>query len=203
MDWIDVSKTISENLVVWPGDTEYAFAANSRVADGDSCNTSNFRLSTHAGTHCDAPWHFEEDGKRLDAVDPAIFFGPATLIDLPDVDRITAADLPPAPYPARILFRTRCSAQPEDAPFDEAYVGLEDDAAQALVAGGVRLVGIDAPSIAPFNNTGPTHHTLLRAEVFIVEGLRLAACTPGPCEFIVLPLPMAGVDGAPCRAFLR
>lgn len=203
MSWIDVSLPIRPGLTVWPGDTAYDLAANARIAQGDSCNTSNFRVSTHAGTHCDAPWHFEEDGKKLDAVDTAIFFGPATIVDLPEVERITASDLPPGPYPERLLFRTRMSARPDDAPFDEGYVAMENDAAQTLVAGGVRLVGIDAPSIAPFGNSGPTHHTLLRAEVFIVEGLRLAACAPGDCEFIVLPMPLAGVDGAPCRAFIR
>jgi len=77
------------------------------------------------------------------------------------------------------------------------------DAAQRLVEDGVRLVGVDYLSVAPFKEPGGvTHHRLLENEVLVVEGLRLGACTAGTYPFVVLPLPLAGADGAPCRAFL-
>jgi arylformamidase len=92
---------------------------------------------------------------------------------------------------------------PVDAPFREDYVAVEPDAAAALVERGVRLVGIDYLSVAPYGPRGrEAHHTLLGAGVFVVEGLRLAEVAPGRCEFTVLPLPLAGLDGAPCRAFV-
>jgi arylformamidase len=200
--WHDVSIPLSPDTVVWPGDPPFQMEVDSRIAAGNSCNTSILRLGTHCGTHCDAPWHFEDTGKTLDAVDSQRFFGEALLIDLPDVDRIEAADLGPAPLPPRVLFKTRNSDLGVDTPFREDFVALSPGAAERLVHDGVRLAGIDGLSIAPFGASGPTHHILLQNEIFVVEGLRLAGFAPGCYPFVVLPLPVTGADGAPCRAFL-
>jgi arylformamidase len=202
MRWVDVSMALRPALTVWPGDPPVTFDPVSRVAAGDSCNVSLVSLNTHAGTHCDAPWHFEDAGKRLHEVDSDLFFGDALVVGVPAGNRVTAADLPPAPLPPRLLLRTRSSLHPEDAPFDPGFCALTLDAADRLVEEGVRLVGIDSPSIAPHGDSGPVHHRLLRAEVFIVENLRLAAIPPGTHPFVVLPMPLHGADGAPCRAFI-
>jgi len=201
--WIDVSIPLRNGMTVWPGDTPFALAPDGRIAEGAGCNTSVVTTPTHAGTHCDAPWHFEDGGKRLHEVDPEVYFGEALVIEVPDVDHISAADLPMAPLPPRVLFKTRNSDYPAEAPFNTAFVALEADAAERLVADGVRLVGIDYLSIAPYKNSGPTHHVLLQNDVFIVEGLRLRGVAPGRVEFVVLPMPLHDADGAPCRAFLR
>lgn len=202
MHWIDVSIPLHEGMTVWPGDEPFTFRPGGRIAQGDSCNTSIVTLPTHCGTHCDAPWHFEENGKRLHEVDPQVFFGPALVLHLPGVPLITAAHLPAAKLPPRVLFKTDNSNYDAALPFNTAFTALDVSAAERIVADGVRLVGIDYLSIAPYKNSGPTHHTLLRAGAFIVEGLRLQAIPPGPCEFTVLPLPLHNADGAPCRAFV-
>jgi arylformamidase len=190
-------------MAVWPGDPPVEFEAVARIAAGDECNVSAFRVSTHTGTHIDAPWHFEEGGARLDAIDTRLFFGDALLLDLPDADSIRAVDLSAQPLPSRVLFRTRNSAISLDEPFRTDFVGLAEDCAQRLVDDGVRLVGIDYLSIAPFEQPGEgTHHILLQSGVVIVEGLRLAAFAAGTYPFIVLPLPLVGADGAPARAFI-
>lgn len=202
MRWVDVSMRLRPELTVWPGDPPVTFGPVSRVTNGDSCNVSLVSFNSHAGTHCDAPWHFEDDGKRLHEVDTDLFFGNAQVIDLPAVDRVTAADLPAATLPPRVLLRTRSSLHPEDAPFDEGFVALALDAADRLVDDGVRLIGIDSPSIAPFGDSGPVHHRLLRAGIFIIENLRLAEIPPGTHPFTALPLPLQAADGAPCRCFI-
>lgn len=202
-DWRDVSIPMRPEMTVWPGDPKFSFEPASRMADGASCNVSHIAMATHTGTHCDAPWHFVDDGATLDEVDPRVFFGAALLIELPGVDLIRAADLPETALPPRVLFKTRNSNIPMDGEFDRAFVALDEGAAERLVADGVQLVGIDYLSIAPFGKGRPVHHILLSAGVFVVEGLRLADIPPGTHEFIVLPLPIADADGAPCRAFLR
>lgn len=202
MRWMDVSISLCEGMVVWPGDTPFQFAADARIADGASCNTSVVTTPTHAGTHCDAPWHFEDGGKRLHEVDPAVFFGPAEVIHLPEVTVITAADLPARKLPQRVLFKTSNSDYDEALSFNTRFVALDVSAAERLVSDGVRLVGVDYLSVAPYRNSGPTHHALLQADVFVVEGLRLKAIPAGECEFVVLPMPLHGADGAPCRAFV-
>ncbi len=202
--WIDLSISLHPDMTVWPGDASFEFLPDRRIAAGSSCNTSQIRQSTHTGTHVDAPWHFEESGRHLDEVDTDLFFGEALLIDLPDVERITASDLPVSPLPPRVLFKTKNSVLPVDAPFIKDFVAVELDAAKRLVADGVKLVGVDYLSVAPFKQPdATTHHCLLENNVFVVEGLRLGALQNGMYEFIVLPLPIIGADGAPCRAFAR
>lgn len=202
-NWRDISIPMRPGMTSWPGDPIYRFEPAARIAEGASCNLSEIHLCTHTGTHCDAPWHFIDSGKTLDQVDLSVFMGEALVVDLSAVDVIHAADLPEARLPERVLFKTRNSDRLVDAPFDPAFTALVEDAAERLVEDGVRLVGIDALSIAIKGKSGPVHRTLLGAGVIVVEGLRLAGVAPGPHEFIALPLPLAGADGAPCRALLR
>lgn len=200
--WRDVSIPISPEMTIWPRDPKFVMEPASRTAEGDTCNVSQVTMSTHTGTHCDAPWHFVEDGKKLDAVNTALFFGKALVIDLPLVDIIRAADLPSGKLPERVLFKTRNSNLPMDGTFERGFVALHLDAAERLVADGVKLVGIDYLSISPYKDAISVHRTLLKAEVLIVEGLRLSDIPAGVYDFIVLPMPIVGVDGAPCRAFI-
>lgn len=201
--WHDLSIPIEPGMVVWPGDPEVEFSPKTRIAEGAGSNTSHIAMSTHTGTHVDAPWHFEDGGKRLDEVDPQVFFGDALLLDFPGLDIVRAPDLGPAPLPPRILIKTRNSELPINAPFDKTYVALHEDAAQRMVDEGVKLVGVDAFSVAPYKQPGqPTHHILLANDVFVIEGLRLAGFVQGIYPFVALPLPLKGLDGAPCRAFL-
>ncbi len=203
MQWRDVSIPMHPEMVVWPGDAPFQFAPDQRIARGASCNTSVITCSTHTGTHCDAPWHFEETGRRLDEVDSELFFGDALVMDLPAVDRIRDVHLGTAPLPKRLLFKTSNSDYPAHAPFKTDYVALDASAAERLAAEGVRLVGVDYLSVAPYKQSGQeTHHILLRNGIFAVEGLRLKDIPAGVHPFIVLPMPIAGADGAPCRAFV-
>jgi arylformamidase len=200
--WHDVSIPIHAGTTVWPGDDPVRFEPASRIAEGASCNTSTLTVPSHCGTHCDAPWHFEDGGKKLHEVDPQVFFGEAMVIELLDLDLIHADDLGPDPLPPRILLKTRNGAHPVNAPFNTAFVAVAPDAAQRMVDEGVRLIGVDYLSVAPYKDSGPTHHILLRNEVFIVEGLCLRDIPAGTWPFTVLPMPLQDADGAPCRAFI-
>lgn len=203
MRWVDVTIPMQPGMTVWPGDPPFTFVPAARVADGASCNVSTLGFSTHSGTHCDAPWHFEESGRKLDEVDTSVFFGDALVIDLPDVDVIRAGDLPSETLPPRVLFKTRNAEHPVNAPFKKDYVALDQCAARRCVDDGVRLVGVDYLSVAPYKqDQQPTHHILLRANVFVVEGLLLKQIAAGMYPFVVLPMHVVGADGAPCRAFI-
>jgi len=200
-DWIDVSMRLKKGMLSWPGDKDYALHAQERISNGDEVNTSWFVCSTHTGTHIDAPWHFEPDGRRVHELPLELFAGSARLIDLPQAGLIEARDLGEAPLPRRVLLKTRNSERLEDEGFDEDYVAVGPDAAQRLVDEGVRIVGVDYLSVAPYGQPGqPTHHILLGNGVLIVEGLRLGGLSAGDYMFIVLPLALEGADGAPCRA---
>jgi arylformamidase len=90
----------------------------------------------------------------------------------------------------------------KDPNFQTEFVGLSADAAQFIVDKGIRLVGIDYLSIAPYKQGAPTHRILLEAGVVILEGLNLSAVSPGRYTLYCLPLKLAGSDGAPARAIL-
>lgn len=203
MRWIDVTIPMRPSMTVWPGDPPFTMVPAARIADGAGCNVSTLTLSTHTGTHCDAPWHFDDDGKKLHEVSPDIFFGDALIVDLPAVTIIRAPDLPTEKLPPRVLFKTRNSNRPHDAPFMKDYVALDHCAARRCVEDGVRLVGVDYLSVAPYKqDRQETHHILLRANVFVVEGLLLKEFPAGKYPFVVLPMHIVGADGAPCRAFI-
>ncbi|MBP9002333.1 MAG: cyclase family protein [Candidatus Hydrogenedentes bacterium] len=202
-EWIDISMPVTPDITGWPGDPAFSLQTTSRISQGDLCNLTAMSLSCHTGTHCDAPWHFVDHGPTLEQVPHDRFFGPALVLDMGDAFLITEDHLPRSPLPPRVLFKTRNSTRPHNAPFDEQFTALDVSAARRLVADGVVMVGVDGLSVAPYGNAVPTHETLLRAGVFVVEGLRLAVLTAGWWEVIVLPMPLVGVDGAPCRAFAR
>jgi len=202
INWHDVSIPIHADTTVWPGDAPVRFEASTRIAEGASCNTSSLTVPSHCGTHCDAPWHFEDNGKKLHEVDFQVFFGEAKVFELMGLDVIHAADLGPEPLPPRILMKTRNGAYPVNGPFNTNFVAVAADAAQRMVDEGVRLVGVDYLSVAPYKDSAPTHHILLQNEVFIVEGLCLQEIPAGTWQFTVLPMPLFAADGAPCRAFV-
>lgn len=202
MPWIDVSIPLEVGMTVWPGDLEFSFEPDRRIAQGANANTSFLHLSTHTGTHCDAPWHFIDNGKKLDAVDYSVFFGKAQVIEWNYDEHISAEKLKDIQFSPRVLFKTKNSSLPTVGSFHPNFIGILPDTAELLVSQGVRLVGIDYLSIAPYKQSRPTHEIFLKHEVFIVEGLRLAGIPAGVYEFVVLPLAIVGADGAPCRAFI-
>ncbi|MCU0485438.1 MAG: cyclase family protein [Anaerolineales bacterium] len=177
------------------------------MASGDHKNTSRLEMSCHMGTHVDAPHHFLDNGKTIESLPLSTLSGRAYVLHLPDVDLITAdllerSEIPPRTR--RILFKTRNSdfwAKGERA-FQTGFVALSEDAARYLVNRGVKLVGVDYLSVAPYQQSRLIHEILLGAGVVIVEGLDLSSVTQGRYTLYCLPLKIVGADGAPTRAIL-
>lgn len=188
-------------MPVWPGDPPVTIIR----AEGLPA-VSQLSLGTHTGTHVDPPAHFLAGATTIDRLPLAALIGPAWVAHIARTGAITAEALAAATIPPgteRLLLRTP-NSDTTGTVFDPGYVALTDDAAEWLLARGVRLIGIDGPSIEPFNAPdAPAHHRLLGAGVVIVEGLALGGIAPGPYELICLPLRIADGDGAPARAVLR
>jgi len=203
----DISLPITPAMPVWPGDPAVQVERVAKIEQGDSANVSRLAMSAHAGTHVDAPYHFLADGATLEQVPLDLFIGRTHVVHLPDVDLITAAVLQQVGIPSRIrrlLIKTRNSeywARGEQQ-FQTNFVALSPDGAQYLVDRGLKLVGVDYLSVAPYQESRPTHEILLRAGVVILEGLDLSLVSPGRYRLYCLPLNLQGVDGAPARAIL-
>ena len=205
----DVSLPVHPRMLTWPSDPPVEVEETSRMARGDHANVSRLALGTHTGTHVDPPFHFIDGAPTVDQLPLDAFIGPAVVLDLRAVrSQITPSDLAASGLPdgaERVLFRTTNSdlwADPEPA-FPDEYVSLTVEGARWLVERGIRLVGTDFLSIEKRGAPGhPTHVALLDAGVVIVEGLDLRAVEPGAYRLAVLPLKVAGGDGAPARALL-
>lgn len=175
---------------------------------GYRCNVTRLEMGVHFGTHLDAPCHFIEGGKAVDALALDMLVGPCVVAGIPEAAAITPAHLDALDLPAdtrRLLLKTRNSAlwDRPDHPFFEDYAALTPDAARWVVDKGIGLIGIDYLSIQRFaDEVSTTHIVLLEAEVIIVEGLDLRAVGPGPYALTCLPMKLAGADGAPVRAIL-
>jgi arylformamidase len=208
--WIDVTATLDPATTpVYEGDAPLKFEFSRDMRKGDPLTLSVYSLGAHSGTHIDAPMHFVRDGASIDRVSLEALIGPARVIDIPDgVQAIDAAELNRHQWRGaqRVLFRTRSSLRGWMASrdFHRDFAYITPDAAQLLVDVGVKLVGIDYLSTEQFGAPAPvTHRILLGKGIPIVEGLALEDVRAGDYDVIVLPIKVAGHEGAPARAVLR
>lgn len=203
----DLTLTITPDLVVWPGDPPVQMTQPLHLERGNICTVTRLALGAHTGTHLDAPAHFIRGGATVETLDLQTLVGPALVVDVGEAAQIGTAvfsTLPIPPGTERLLLRSRNSARwaAGERHFFEQYVAIEPDGAQWLVDHGVKLVGVDYLSVAPFPDPAPTHQILLGAGIIAVEGLNLYAVKPGLYQFICLPMKLGGSDGAPVRAIL-
>jgi arylformamidase len=205
--WIDVSVTLKTGMVTWPGDPPARISQALSLERGDPCTVSLLEMGAHTGTHMDAPAHFVAGGMGIDSMPVDAAIGPARVIAIDDRESITLDELEPHQVEPgeRILFKTHNSDRSwETAAFAEDFVYLSAPAARYLVERRVGLVGIDYLSIGGFRVDGvETHQALLRAGIWVIEGLCLGQVRPGRVELVCLPLKIAGGDGAPARALVR
>lgn len=204
----DVSVGIQPEMITWPGDPSVAIQPTRRISEGDGANVSQLAFGTHTGTHVDPPFHFVEHAPTVDMVPLGALVGDAVVADMTHVtDTVGPADLDLAnlmPDTERLLLKTTNSAIWQGpSRFPNHYVALSEEGARWVVDRGIRLVGIDFLSIERRKTPGhPTHNTLLRAGVVIVEGLNLSEVAPGKYRLFCLPLKIVGGDGGPARAIL-
>lgn len=208
MKIFDITVPIKNSMPVWPGDPNVKNKLVSSIDDGDEANVTVLQMSAHTGTHIDAPRHFIKDGTAIEKLDLELFLGIVLVVQVPTscnlIRKDTLLELGITKWPERVLFRTRNSDLRifEDDKFHEDFVALSHDGAKYLVEQGVKLIGIDYLSIAPFENPNETHVELLINETIVLEGLNLTNIEPGKYELIALPILLKGADGAPARILL-
>ncbi len=204
MKVIDISRALRPAVAVWPGDQPFEHTWTARIAHGSTVNLSAIHLSTHTGTHADAPLHFLEEGAAIDQVPLLQFIGPCLVIDTGSATAITpelvaANDQQRVP---RLLFKTRHS-QVADTRWDPDLVPFLPAAIDRMGRQGVVLVGTDAPSVDPADSkTLDAHKALARYNIVNLENLLLKDVTPGSYRLVALPLKLPGLDAAPVRAVL-
>ena len=202
---IDVTLAIRPDMPHWPGSTAPLCEWETRLDRGEESDASKWTLSAHQGTHVDAPSHFIPGAAGIEDVGLDVLCGPVHVIGIDDDSPIRADHIGEIPAGAeRVLFRTTNSTTGRlHRSFDPGYVAVSAQAAEALVAKGILLVGIDYLSVECFGSSDfPAHHTLLGAGVPIIEGLDLAAAEPGRYELTCLPIRLTNAEAAPARVIL-
>lgn len=202
----DVSLTIYPGMLIWPGNSPVEVETVEVKGPGVFGIISRLRLSSHTGTHIDAPSHMILGAPGMDSIGPEVLLGLARLFQLPQVHHIDRKVLEALDLKGitRLLLGTRNSALLKQTQLNPDYAFVSEDAARYLVNIGMKLVGVDYLSIDEYRKKGsPAHHILLGAGVTIVEGLNLDGVPPGDYELLCLPLKLKNTDGAPVRVFLR
>ena len=201
----DLSPTIRPETPVWPGDTPFQCRLTGRIAEGASVNLSAITTTPHLGSHADAPFHTEARGEGMADMPLDRYLGPCRVVRVPpqpliEPRHVEGIDLA---NPGRLLFRSESVRDRADVP-RALHRPLARAREPARRAGGVLLVGMDTPSVDPFDSkTLDAHHALFRGGVAILEGLVLDGVPEGVYELIALPLKLAGLDASPVRAVLR
>lgn len=201
----DISPTIGPGVPVFPGDTPFAQRWTWTLDVRCPVNVSEITLSPHTGAHTDAPLHYAADGAAMAEVPIQIYLGPCRVVHAIDVGPLIEpkhllGDLDDAPE--RVLIRTYLQAPLQV--WDPAFSALAPSTIDALHARGVRLVGIDTPSLDPADSKSLDSHQRVRAHgMAILEGIVLDDVPAGDYELIALPLKIAGCDASPVRAVLR
>jgi arylformamidase len=201
----DISRTISPEIAVWPGDQKFESRLMLKIAEDSSVNLSSILLSTHTGTHADAPYHYLSDGADIAALPLEKYLGPAVVVEIPHAaDYITIEHVKALDFSRikRILFKTK-SSQIADSVWIDDIVYLGADTTEFLGKKGIQLIGLDGPSMDPVKSkTLDTHKMLARYGIVNLENLMLKDVPPGEYELIALPLKLKGLDASPVRAIL-
>lgn len=201
----DITRTVSPEIAVWPGDTPFSSKLVLAMADGEAVNVSTLTMSVHTGTHVDAPYHFTADGPRVGQMSLEAFIGPARVVSVDKTGGLLPGDLADGALDGaeRVLFHTPASDVPDER-WESDIAHMTVEMADYLAGLGVRLVGLDSPSMDPVDSEEmPAHHALNRHGISILEALSLKGVPDGDYELIALPLKLADADGSPVRAVLR
>jgi arylformamidase len=173
----------------------------------DGARETNIHLSSHSGTHVDAPSHFLKDGKTIDEMSLDRTIGDCVVLDMTTcAERITRDCLMAHDNDivegGIVLLRTANSDISATDKFSPHFVYLEASGALYLAEKKIKAVGIDYLGIEHSQPGHPTHENLMHASVIIIEGLRLGHVQPGSYFFVCLPLYTIGLEAAPARAIL-
>ena len=202
----DISVTLNPDTPEWPGDTPFTCGWASLIGAGASVNVSSFASSPHVGTHADAPLHVREGWSGSHELSLDAFYGPAIVVDVSSLTKeIEMEDLEKIqslPFVERLLLRTGRTIA--SGAFPEDWPTLSEACVRTLLGRGLRLLGVDSPSVDPRESKNlPVHNMLFSGNAAILENHDLRRVTPTMYELIAFPLKLMALDAAPVRAVLR
>jgi len=200
----DISPLLTPSTAVWPGDTTMSREVLCDMHRGDNITLSTLRATVHLGAHADGPNHYGKDAPDIAQRSLDYYLGPCQVVrvNIARNTRIKPADLRDPITEPRVLFAT--GTYPDPSIFNEDFAALSPELIDWLHERGVRLVGIDTPSVDLRDSKDlPSHQAILSHDMAILEGLVLKDVPAGRYELIALPLKLKDFDASPVRAILR
>lgn len=190
----DISQEVF-SCQVYPDDPTPERNMLKSMENGEVYNLTAFNMCAHNGTHIDAPFHFIKDGKTVDEICLEAFVGMAYVAEHQGI--LTGDDA------VEILKKAK-EHNPEAAKriLIKGNVEVSLAAAKIFASSGILLLGNEPQTVGPQNEPMAVHLTLLRANVVLLEGIRLGDVSEGVYFLNAAPLNLAGADGSPCRAVL-
>lgn len=206
MKIIDISIDIKPDMIKWPSDPDIQFENILSIENGNDFNFHGISLSTHTGTHIDAPRHFYKDGITVDKINPEVLIGKVLVVEISDDKKISKTYLTEIDLNnySRIIFKTKNSdILFKNNDFEHSYVYLDIDAAKYLVDSGINVIGTDYLSVDKFNSSNyEVHKYLAKNNIIILETLDLSTVKPGEYFLFAMPLKLKGLDASPSRIVL-
>ncbi len=180
---------------VYQGDPSPKKETLSSIKNGDLYNLTAFSMCAHNGTHIDAPYHFFENGKTVDALPLYKTVGVAYIAE--HNGTLTAKD-------AERILNKAAIANPDSAKriLLKGKAVVTAESAEVFSKAKIDLLGNESQTVGPEDAPMEVHKILLSAEVVLLEGIRLSKVPEGVYFLNAAPLFLAGADGAPCRAIL-
>ena len=205
MALIDISPPIDALIGVWPGDAPYVQRFNLELKDGANITLSEISTTVHVGAHTDAPSHYLASGDDIASRRLDFYIGRCNVlhVSIERGRRIMPADVAGKRISApRVLLRT--GTFPDHRNWNTDFASLSPELVDFLHVRGVITIGIDTPSVDPFESKAlEAHQAFARNDMAIIEGVVLDAVDEGEYELIALPLRLIGADASPVRAVLR
>ena len=202
---IDISPVVDDSIRVWPGDTPFVHTVNSDMHSGASLTLSDIRTTVHVGAHADAPSHYVADGADIAARRLDYYIGRCVVLHIRvrRGERITPDHLDGKVVSApRVLLHTGTFPDPRN--WNDDFASLSPALVDDFYQHGVMLIGIDTPSVDPFESKAlEAHQAFARNDMAMLEGLVLDHVEEGEYELIAPPLRIRGADASPVRAVLR
>lgn len=205
----DISPLISPRIGVFPGDVAFQRDTSLDFSLGHALRLSSIRTTLHLGAHADSPGHYAEEGKGIETRELERYIGRCLVVraNVPRGERVGQQHFAKDPrawsgWPfARVLVATGTFPNPDQ--WNSDFASFSPELIERWGKDGVRLIGIDTPSIDPESSKDlPSHAMVAKYDMSILEGLVLTDVPEGEYTLIALPLKIEGADAAPVRAVL-
>ncbi|HSP21465.1 MAG TPA: arylformamidase [Planococcus sp. (in: firmicutes)] len=198
----DISMALDAQTPEWPGDVPFNFRLSVTQEQSGSVNIGELSTSTHMGTHIDAPFHYDGDGLKVEELPLEIYLTKAQVVEVGGIQKVSVENLPDIEKGVEAVLLYTAAWQDRTI-FPSSWPEFDASIAEWMVDKGIRLLGVDVPSVDPQTSKElPMHQAMNRNGRFILEGIVLDGVPAGVYQLAALPLKITGADGSPVRAVL-